>query len=56
MDKWIIRLDLAGQKDPETILNAILIVVEYDTGKTVWVLTLKKSIKAFPTQKYALRA
>ena len=35
MDKWMLRLDLAGQKDPEITLKGVLIVVEswYTTGK-----------------------
>jgi hypothetical protein len=35
MDKWMLRLDLAGQKDPEINLKQVLIVVEswYTTGK-----------------------
>jgi hypothetical protein len=35
MDKWMLRLDLAGQKDPEITLKGVLIVVEsrYMTGK-----------------------
>jgi hypothetical protein len=28
MDKWMLRLDSAGQKGPEIILEGILIVVE----------------------------
>jgi hypothetical protein len=35
MDKWMLRLDSAGQKDPEITLKGVLIVVEswYTTGK-----------------------
>jgi len=35
MDQWMLRLDLAGQKDPEITLKGVLIVVEswYMTGK-----------------------
>jgi hypothetical protein len=37
MDKWMLRLDSAGQKGPEIILEGILIVVEgCFTAENLW--------------------